>query len=126
MTIAAKYIFISALMMQNPAIEQNLIEFRDMHQSMANFAYDAGRTGYVFGPFANDLSDCLERAREAGHEVGQLRDYGIRVAQRAATVSYDYIPLSYIEELVGEYNEVLPFSCVRYTHNDQLVIYAAQ
>lgn len=126
MLVAAKYAFISALMFQNPVIEQNSVEFRDMHQSMATLAYDAGRTGYVFGPFASDIFDCLERARDIGVEVGEIRDYGIEVVQRSSTISYRYNRLNILPELEGDYQYAESFQCVRFVYNQGLIIYRNQ
>ncbi|MFC4726549.1 hypothetical protein [Glycocaulis abyssi] len=119
----AIYWIVLALIADEPAIQRNLDNFRDMHQSMATFAYEAGRTSYIFGPFANDIFNCAERAREISPNIGEIVNYGVKITQRANTITYDYNPLYYIEELHGPYEYVRAFSCTRYTHNDSLIIY---
>ena len=117
------YIAYIAFSTANPVVEQNLIEFRDLHQSAATIANESGRSGYIYGPFANDLFECIERAREIGGQVSGIENYGIRIIQGSSTISYEYNALSNIIDLEREYTPAESFSCVRYSRNNELVVY---
>lgn len=102
--------------------QQSLVEFRDLHQSAAAIANEAGRTAYIYGPFARDLFDCIERAREIGIQAGDIHDYGIKVTQGSNVLSYEYVSLNNIYDLESTYRPVDSFTCVRFNRNNNVIV----